>query len=380
MDDNTEALDGRELLDTIDGQAALADKMRKVHDIVRGRYGFIHRIAIAVYDAECDVLKAFVNSTDTANPLPHYQTTLSSACSLAAVAVSGRPRVINDLSVFDGSTQKHARSLKESGYQASYTVPMFRDGQLLGFVFFNSRQREVFDAHNLRYLDMVARLLALMIHSQMEQTATLRGALKTATYFAHHRDPETGAHLERMARYARLIANDIAGSRDLSEEFVESLFHFAPLHDIGKIAIPDAILLKPGRLDDSEFELMKTHAATGREMIMTMLNNFNVRSLPHVEMVANIAGYHHENVDGSGYPEGIAGQAIPIEAQIVAVADVFDALTSERPYKKAWSNAEAFRELHSLAGRKFDPELVEALERNIDSVLTIQSVFVDQPL
>ena len=143
---------------------------------------------------------------------------------------------------------------------------------------------------------------------------------------AEFRDPETGAHILRMAHYSELIARGLG----LSVADQELLLEAAPMHDIGKVGIADNILLKPGRLDPEEFEIMKSHATLGYEILKGSSSKV-------LQAGAEIARGHHEKFDGSGYPQGIKGKGIPIFSRIVAVADVFDALTSERPYKKAWS-------------------------------------------
>jgi len=152
---------------------------------------------------------------------------------------------------------------------------------------------------------------------------------------------------------------------------------FAPLHDIGKIAIPDNILLKPSNLDEEEWEIMKTHSQKGREMIDDLLNNFGLVNFEHVDVLRNIAQSHHEAINGTGYPRGIKGDKIPLEARIVAVADVFDALTSVRSYKEAWSNEEAIKTLNDLAGEVLDKDCVDALVQNMDQVLEVQRQFCE---
>jgi HD-GYP domain-containing protein (c-di-GMP phosphodiesterase class II) len=155
---------------------------------------------------------------------------------------------------------------------------------------------------------------------------------------------------------------------------------FAPLHDIGKISIPDSILLKPGKLTPEELEIMRTHARMGREIIDDMLNNFGLEGIEYASVMRNIAEYHHEHVDGTGYPMGLKGEEIPLEARIVAVADIFDALTSCRPYKKAWSNNEAFEMLMQLAGIKLDVECVNIMIENRADVEYIQAQFAANEL
>jgi two-component system response regulator RpfG len=182
------------------------------------------------------------------------------------------------------------------------------------------------------------------------------------------RDEETGYHLIRMARYSRLIANALGLDRDEAET-VELA---APLHDIGKIGIPDQILLKPAKLDAAEWQVMQRHPVIGHEILKGSASKY-------VRMGALIALGHHEKYDGSGYPNGLVGDHIPLCARIVAVADVYDALTSVRPYKSAWSSDEALEFVASQAGRHLDPRLVEAFAGLKKEVLQIQNEWRDPP-
>ncbi len=184
---------------------------------------------------------------------------------------------------------------------------------------------------------------------------------------AEFRDPETGAHILRMAHYSALIARGMGLS--LSDQ--ELLLEAAPMHDIGKVGVADHILLKPGRLTPEEMETMKQHAAYGYEI----LKGSSSRVL---RAGADIARGHHEKFDGSGYPNGISGQDIPIFSRIVAVADVFDALTSERPYKKAWALNDAVAFINAKAGSHFDPDCVASFIEHWDEVLDIRLRFQDE--
>jgi len=231
----------------------------------------------------------------------------------------------------------------------------------------------------LHYLDMVGHLLSLLVIHNMSTSRSLYAIVKTAANITLHRDFETGAHLDRMSNYARLIAREVAKKYQLNDELVEHIFLFSPLHDIGKIGISDSILLKPGKLTESEFDTMKTHAAKGGEIIDMMLKNLGLDEFPHAEILRNIALYHHESLNGSGY-NGLLDAEIPVEAKIVAVADVFDALTSIRPYKEAWSNDRAFEFLRSMAGSKFDNDCVAALINCRDDVEAIQKRFQEDLL
>jgi HD-GYP domain-containing protein (c-di-GMP phosphodiesterase class II) len=356
-------------------RAELGDKLDALRQVVIQRHPFIERVAVALYEAESDEVKTFLYSSDSDSPLTHYQAKLSESPSLLEIRQRMRPRVVNDLELFDQGQQRHTRAIAQQGYRASYTTPMACEGVFFGFAFFNSTTKDVFDERLLGELDMLAHLITLMVYNERANISTLSATVKSALDMSHERDPETGSHLQRMARYAQLIARGLADRYDFDDQFVEHIFLFSPLHDLGKISIPDRILFKPGKLSAEEFAIMKTHAERGRGMVDSLLSNYGLDSIGYVDILRNIAQYHHEAVDGSGYPAGLKAGLIPIEARIVAVADIFDALTSRRPYKQAWSNDEAFATLQKMAGEKLDRDCVEALLAQRAEVERIQRTY-----
>ena len=353
----------------------MKEKLIATHELVQKQVPAVARIALALYDEETRILKTYLHSSGEDLPLNHYQALLDNADSLLEILRRGQPRVLNNLTLLEASPQAHTQKIQQQGYAASYTMPVFNSGKFVGFLFFNSYQADVFDEKTLRQLDLFGHLIALMVINELNVVQTLDAAIKSAGHIAHLRDPETGSHLDRMSRYSRIIARALANQYELDDDYIEHIFMFAPLHDIGKIAIPDGILLKPGRLNPEEMRVMQTHARLGKEMIDEVLGNFGLQSVQHAEILRNIALFHHESVNGTGYPEGKRGQEIPLEARIVAVADVFDALTSQRPYKKAWSNDEAFSFLQQMAGEKLDQDCVDALLARRNEVEEIQRLF-----
>lgn len=367
-------------LAAINQHRSVGEKLQLIHHEVRHHFPFIDRIAVAIYEEERDLLKTFIYSCDIPTPLQFYQTALNSSHSLSAIAATGRARVVNDISIFNDIGKIHSERIGKSGYSASYTVPFYNDGLFGGFIFLNSYRSNVFNDAVCQGLSPFVHLVGLLVLKEMDLVKVLFGSVSSALDISHHRDPETGAHLERMSRYAHLIANEIAPLYGLDDEYVEYIYRFAPLHDVGKIAIPDRILLKPGRLDEEEYREMKTHARKGREIMDRMLANFRLEGLKHTNILRNIIEFHHEAMDGSGYPEGLSGNDIPIESRIIAVADIFDALTSVRPYKSAWSNDEAFAELRRISGNKVDGQCVAVMESNRPLVEEIQHKFADDPL
>lgn len=185
---------------------------------------------------------------------------------------------------------------------------------------------------------------------------------------AEYRDNETGMHILRISHFARTIAKAIG----FSDEQADELLHAAPMHDVGKIGIPDAILLKPGKLTAEEWEVMRQHPAIGARIIGEHKSSL-------LQLAATIALCHHEKWDGSGYPNGLAGEDIPLEARIVSLVDVFDALTSVRPYKKAWPIEEALEFIRDQSGSHFDPMLVDVFMDCLPEILRIRDRWADKP-
>lgn len=249
----------------------------------------------------------------------------------------------------------------EAGANDFLTKPIDR-------VEFNSRVRNMFSLQRSHVL--LADRAALLAEEVRLATAALRArereTVERLARAAEFRDPETGAHILRMAQYSCLIAEVLGWNKD----DIEMLLEAAPMHDVGKVGTPDAILLKPGKLTAEEFEVMKCHATIGWEILKDS-------SSPILAMAAEIALTHHEKYDGSGYPNGLAGDAIAQCGRIVAVADVFDALTSVRPYKPAWELERALDLLRQNSGTHFDPACVDAFLSRIDEVHAIRERYGD---
>ena len=295
---------------------------------------------------------------------------------------NGSPRVVDDLAVFAAGRGEHTRRILGHGYASSYTLPIIERTLLVGFVFCNSVHKGYFRGGVVEQVDVFSHLVAQLVCNELAALRALNAALRTSIGMVHARDPETGNHLERMARYTRLIARELVAREKCAfdDEQTEQLFKFSPLHDVGKIGIPDRILLKPGRLAADERAVMDTHPLIGRQMIDALIANFAFEAIPHIDILLQLVESHHETLDGTGYPKGLRGEEIPIEARIVAVSDVFDALTTARPYKEPWHNIHAFAMLRLLAIDKLDPDCVMALCSRERDVREIQTRFADLPV
>lgn len=357
----------------------IAERLICLHDEIKGEntLASLSRIAVALYDDTSDLVKTFIHSSDGDNPVDGASIPLAQSNSLKQLAQTGARRIINDLtpSATDGTS--FSRRLYDAGYRSSYTVPIVNKGTFYGFLFFNSFEIGFFLPPVVQRLRPYAELISLAVMRELDTVRMMQAAVKVIRSVSSARDEETGSHLARMARYARLIAAKMPDRYGLTDEYIEFLFQFCPLHDVGKVAVPDAILLKPGKLTDDEFTLMRGHVVKGVEIIDLMMRDFGLKSMPYLDVLRNIVAYHHEALDGSGYPYGLKGGQIPIEARIAAVADVFDALTSVRPYKQAWTNQEAMHLLQSNAGTKFDSDCVDILAASMEEIVAIQARFAE---
>lgn len=212
--------------------------------------------------------------------------------------------------------------------------------------------------------------MALTREKLSEAVKKLQGASLETIYrlvlAAEYKDEDTSSHIQRMSHYSAAVARSIG----LPENSVEEILHASPMHDVGKIGIPDWILLKPGKLDPGEWEIMKTHTTIGAGILEDSQSEI-------IRIAEVIAISHHEKWDGSGYPFGLKEEDIPLSGRIVAIADVFDALTSKRPYKEAFSEERAFTIISKETGRHFDPKVVEAFFGIREEILSIRLKFKD---
>ncbi len=198
---------------------------------------------------------------------------------------------------------------------------------------------------------------------------------------AENRDPETGFHLERTKRYVRVIAEELSKKKidtfrfheSLNEDYIDTLSKCSPLHDIGKVGIPDNILMKPGKLTDEEFKIMKEHTIIGGKALESSEAGFSDR--PFLQIAREMAYYHHEKYDGTGYPFNLKKNQIPLSASIMALADVYDALRTKRPYKKSFSHNKTREIMQQGCGKHFDPAMIRAFLQREEDFITISEKF-----
>lgn len=357
----------------------LNKKLKVIHSVIKKRFDFVDRISVALYDRNTKILKTFLASSGRDYPLEFYDTELEKAPSLMEIFKTKRPRVINDLSVFQQGEHEHTKRILDQGYRASYTTAMFFGDELGGFIFFNSYQADCFDETVMETLDIFSHLISEMVAHELGNIKALLSAVRTVYEMLHLPDAESAPHLERMSRFSRIIAKEVAsrGKYDFTDEDVERIYLFSRQYDISKIELPGSVLSKKDSLDAKDQVIIEPHKINSLELIDSIIDKFGFGSFEGIDILRNIAMFHHEKIYGSGSPLGLKGDEIPIESRIVAVADIFDAMTSQRPYKQAWSNQEALATLRRLSRSDVDQDCVEALVKNQGEIEQIQLSFME---
>jgi len=287
-------------------------------------------------------------------------------------------RVVNDLSTL--KLNPRTLFLLNNGHRSSFSYPLIFKGDAIAMVFFNASECNFFEDVSVQQ-DML--FLSTVIHSlmvrQFEKKQFISISLGIALNMGHAKDPETKGHLTRMERYSSKLAYLLSEEKGITHEFIRRIESYAAFHDIGKYKIPDEVLFSRSIFTVKERDIMNQHCRHGVDIINDVLGHFpaNVRHVEEYRFLKNIILYHHEQFSGHGYPEGLKGTEIPMEARIVMVADVFDALLSKRLYKDAWSIDDVVSYMEKNAGTMFDPDCIHALVSNLSEFIEIYEAHAD---
>ena len=354
------------LPDLQDPQRPLPEFLQIVMGRVAGLDLGIDRIAFVHHEASSDLLATYVETGREAgsecDDPPFEPRALAQIPSLVLLKNERKARVLNDLERDLAPASEHSRWLLAQGWRASLTLPLFHHKLLLGFLFLDSTRAGAFDAGAMPALEPHLDVLLLRIGNHFSGITTLHGALRLVLEMAELRDRETATHQERVALYSRLIAVQLERQRPLPADFSENLHRFAALHDVGKVGIPDRILLKPGPLSREERLVMESHVLIGMALIEKVITAMGLKDDPSIDLLRQVVAHHHERLDGSGYPAGLCGAEVSLAGRIVAVADLYDALTQARPYKPPFPESHAVQMLRAMAeAGKLDRDCVEAL-------------------
>jgi len=267
------------------------------------------------------------------------------------------------------------RRLLQNDMQSIFYLPLLSNSLETAVLVIGSTTANAYNAEHLLFLSNIAGQVSHSFEKTIGMESLVISTIKGLAKLAESRDPETGDHLFRMSHYSAMVAEEL-GKMDkykslIDINYVRDILKFAPMHDIGKVGISDSILLKPDKLTAEEFASMQQHPTIGGDVLRRCELQMNAVGRSVFQVGIEIAEAHHEKYDGSGYPNKLQQEAIPLAARIVAVADVFDALTSKRPYKEAWPIEKALRLLEEESGRHFDPEVVEAFKQALPKVMGV---------
>ncbi len=294
-----------------------------------------------------------------------------------ATLAKGNALAIDDLPAFsrDKIPASLSARLAQDGKHSALFVPLKHGGASEALLVFASSRTGAYTPEHVEFLTNLAAQIAHILEKTIIMEGLIVAAVEGLAKLAESRDPETGDHLVRMSLYSAILAEELGKDETYREHitpaYVRDVFRFAPMHDIGKVGIRDDILLKPGRLDPDERSEMERHPVIGGQVLRRSEEQMQALGHSIFRTGIEIAEGHHEKFDGSGYPAGLKGEAIPLAARIIAVADVLDALTSKRPYKEAWPMEKALETINQDAGKHFDPSVVAALQRALPRVMEV---------
>lgn len=303
-----------------------------------------------------------------------------SKTSLEDIIKNKKPRVIDDLESYTkNSNAEYNKILIEAGIKSSISLPLKINQKPVGVIFFSSIYKNIYKQEHIAFLETLSDSIAISLNKNIFIDEMLYSTLLALAKMAESRDEDTGDHLDRMkiysAKITEFLLEDHVYDDLISVSFLKDIERFSPMHDIGKVGIRDGILLKPGQLTDDEFEQMKKHTIYGADVLRTAEGNIVKQSQSMFEMGIEIAEGHHEKWNGTGYPYKKMGNEIPLSARIVAVADVFDALTSKRPYKNAFPFEESFKLIVEGKNNHFDPNIINSLINHKNDIYKLYMSF-----
>ncbi len=340
----------------------------------------IDRIGIAFVDYDRNLLIAEygVSNYDEVLLGPGFEVEIGSS-RLSSMLVDKQPFMTSDLELdFMNHPESPALALlNKEGIQSNLVLPMTMGEAVFGMVFFSSKEKRFFGQEHL----MLAEKLIYEIKGLLNRAYFTKVVFsKITTSFSElvdQKDNETGDHINRMVKYSVAIAKGLSYKKmpgyDVDRKFILEIERNASSHDIGKVGIPDSVLKKPGKLNPEEWEIMKTHAAIGADIFRDLRMGLTVFDPEFYKMAEQIARHHHEKWDGSGYPDGLKGNETPLSARIVAIADVFDALTSKRVYKEAFSLDASLDIIKNSRGNHLDPVVVDVFFENLEIMVNIMN-------
>lgn len=304
--------------------------------------------------------------------------------SLNTIVKMKKHRIINDYKEYLKHHPKSAptKLMVSEGIMSSLACPLVVNSICIGVLLFSCRRKDRYNESHAAMAKIISSNMAIILERNLLVDDLILSSVTGLAKLVEAKDCDTGFHLERMQSYSKIIAQALASKEKyvniIDKHFIEDIFKFSPLHDIGKAGIADGILLKPARYTPEEFEVMKKHTVIGAEILRKSSSNLLRKGKHFFDFAIQITEGHHEKYNGKGYPYGLSGDSIPLSARIVAIADVFDALTSKRVYKNAYDIETTMQIIDKESGKSFDPDVVEALNDNIEQIVQVYKKYHEQ--
>ncbi len=335
----------------------------------------IDRMAVAFIDTEDNVIaESAYTKMNSIHLDPGYSVNINKT-TLYYLRENNCGRIINDLENHYENINKSSSTQKIllEGIKSSITLPIIISDNCVGFLFISSRYKNTYNYSHVEFVNSVLNVIKKSVYSHYISQKILAESAYAFVSIMENKDNETANHIRRMSLYSYTIAKQIYKSnQSISPSFMREILWFAPLHDIGKIGISENVLLKPGKLNENEFSYMKTHVNTGRKIIKKMNTSLkNTLNSNMLQTAIDIISDHHERYDGKGYPQGKKGEEISLAGRIVALADVFDALTSKRPYKEAFSIEKSLSIMERELDKHFDSKIYNYFINCFDEIMAI---------
>lgn len=355
----------------INSTRSLKQRLNLFVTSVQELYPDIIGIAVTRMD-DHDNLYSVYRSADYGDNFPTFIESISQSPRLSKMRASLEPSIIDNMLCHQSSVKHIHLRLLQSNCISSMACPIYTNGTFIGVLFINAKVKDFF-SEKVNYFTA----FSLLISDDFNNKKAFHSIVKTVLLLSHHKDPETQNHLKRVAEYSRLIGLYLAKKRKCDGDFVDSVYHFSDMHDIGKSLIPEDILYSTDIYTAEQRAIMNQHPELGCQLLSNILTTFKYDNNQELDIILNIIRHHHERYDGKGYPSQLKGTDIPLEARIVTVADVIDALLSHRPYKQPWSIDDVELYLINGSGTLFDPLCIDAILHSLDKIALIQSRYPD---
>ncbi len=341
-------------------QCGLSHQLSEIQKRMKVHQPKLAKVCFALYDSRDHLLRSYADSSSLSLRMAHYEAPLSSLPYLKSCLESRTEAYLSELSELHPSP--HVRALLGEGFHSSVAMPIFAEQRFCGFLFLNSHYPDAFTQSDIKALKPYLKMLEVAIFSEYQLVHLLVEKLSKLIARSPVYQRESFSHKQRVAAYTNMIALALADHYDVDDEFVEHLTLFAQYHDIGKIRLSPELLCKQQVLTEDEVNQLRQHIIFGEEIVEQLIAELNAVDHPSAILLHDVISYHYEFLDGGGYPRQLQADEIPLGARIVCVANIFDAMTTHKPYKQGCSVPYALLELEKMvAMNKLDARCVDAL-------------------